>query len=202
MNIVIFDTEYTSWEGCQKFGWHGNQKKEVVQISAVKINPKLDIIDNFCVYIQPKINPILSDYFEKLTGITNKLIEKEGIDFEKAYNKFIHFAGDCVCWSHGWGSPLENESDGEIINDNLKLLNLSPKNIKYRNIAAFFADMYKKYNIDIKSQASGTIATLLGREDNLHNLGISQHNAIYDVLSIVEGVRYFASDSKKLFEIR
>lgn len=201
MNIVIFDTEYTSWEGCQKLGWRGNQKKEVVQISAVKINSQLDIIDSFCIYIRPKINPILSDYFENLTGITNNLIKEEGVDFETAYNKFTLFVGECVCWSHGWGSPLESKSDGEIIDDNLKLLNLSPNKIRYRNIAAFFAEMYKKYNIDIKSQASGTIASLLGRENNLKNLGISQHNAMYDVLSIVEGIRYFASESKKLFEI-
>lgn len=45
------------------------------------------------------------------------------------------------------------------------------------------------------------IAKLLGREENLQKSGLNPHNAMYDVLSIVEGIRYFASESKKLFEI-
>jgi len=200
MNIVIFDTEYTSWKGCQEFGWRGKQKKEVVQISAVKVNEKIEIIDKICIYVKPQINPILSEYFENLTGITNELIQKEGISFEEAYNKFADFADADVCWSHGWGSPLDHASDGEIINNNLKLLHLPTKKIKYRNIASFFADMYKKYNIDIKSQSSGMIAKLLGREDNLKNLNICAHNAIYDVMSIIEGIRYFIKDSNSLFK--
>lgn len=27
MSFVIFDTEYTSWKGCQEYGWQGMQKK-------------------------------------------------------------------------------------------------------------------------------------------------------------------------------
>lgn len=37
MSFVIFDTEYASWRSCQENGWTGNQKKEIVQLSALKI---------------------------------------------------------------------------------------------------------------------------------------------------------------------
>lgn len=200
MSIVIFDTEYTSWQGCNENGWRDWQKKEVVQIAAVKINENLEVIAELCLYVKPKINPLLSDYFVNLTNITNETLREKGIGFARAYEMFAKFVDTDVCWSHGWGVPIENASDGEIINANLQLLGLKPKDIKYCNIAAFFAEMYKKYGIDIKSQSSGMIAGLLGRENNLKNLGILPHNAMYDVLSIVEGLRYFAEDSKKLFK--
>ena len=201
MSIVIFDTEYTSWKGCQEFGWKNGQKKEVVQLSAIKINENLEVIGEFSVYVKPKINPVLSDYFINLTGITNEMITEKGISLSDAYALFSQFVDNDVCWSHGWGSPLENISDGQIINDNLQLIGIHPKNIKYYNIAAFFAEMYKKYNIDIKSQSSGMIATLLGRDKNLKNLGLATHNALYDVYSILEGIKNFREDAKMLFEI-
>ena len=200
MSIVIFDTEYTTWKGCNENGWHGWQEKEVVQIAAARINEKLEVLDELCLFVKPTINPVLSDYFENLTGITNAMVQEKGLFYPEAYAKFSEFVGNDVCWSHGWGSPIENPSDGNIMNHNCEILNLPVKNIKYKNVAAFFAEMYKKHGIDIKSQSSGMIARLLGREENLKNLGISEHNAMYDVYSIIEGLRYFSAESKALFE--
>lgn len=38
MSFIIFDTEYTSWAGCQTGGWRGKQKREIVQISAIRVS--------------------------------------------------------------------------------------------------------------------------------------------------------------------
>lgn len=199
MSIVIFDTEYTSWKGCQENGWKNGQEREVVQLSAVKIDENLQVIDELCCYVKPKINPVLSDYFSELTGITNETIQKKGEDFASVYEKFYDFVAGDVCWSHGWGSPENDECDGTIINHNLELLNLPKKTVKYKNIGAFFAKIYKKYGIDVKSQASGMIAKILKRENNLKTLNLNEHNALYDVYSILEGVRYFAEEAEYLF---
>ena len=200
MSIVIFDTEYTSWKGCQENGWKNGQEKEVVQLSAIKINEKLQALGELCCFVKPTINPILSDYFCDLTGITNEIIREKGEEFASVYEKFYDFVDGDVCWSHGWGSPEDNECDGAIINHNLKLLNLPKKDIKYKNIGDFFAKMYKKYGIEVKSQASGMIAKILKREKNLAALNLNEHNALYDAYSILEGIKYFADEAEYLFK--
>ena len=88
MSFVIFDTEYTSWAGCQKNGWKGNQKKEIVQISAIKLSDNLNVICECNILCKPIINPILSDYFVELTHITNDQIMNMEISFKEWYNKF------------------------------------------------------------------------------------------------------------------
>ena len=114
MPFIIFDTEYTTWPGCQENGWHGTQKKEVVQIAALKVSDNLKVLDKFNALCQPVINPVLSDYFTKLTHITNAQVKEKGISFSLAYKKFESFVGNNHCYSHAWGATYLNESDGKI----------------------------------------------------------------------------------------
>ncbi len=85
MSFVIFDTEYTSWEGCLQNGWRGLQKREVVQIAALKVDDDFNVVAEFNQLCQPKINLILSDYFVNLTGISNDDVAQKGVDFASAY---------------------------------------------------------------------------------------------------------------------
>ena len=89
--FVIFDTEYTSWKGCNEKGWVDPQKKEVVQIAAIKIDDNLEVVDSLNLYVKPKFNPDLSEYFQELTKITNQKLDDCGIDFAKAYQIFYNF---------------------------------------------------------------------------------------------------------------
>lgn len=202
MSFVIFDTEYTSWKGCQENGWHGNQKKEIVQIAAIKVSDKLEVLDSFDVLCKPSINPVLSDYFVNLTHITNEQVTKHGKSFEEAYGNFENFIASDICYSHGWGAEYFSKSDGTIIDENLKLYDLrARKNIKYRNIAPVFKHLYTENKINIKSQSSGQIAEILGLSKNMKKLKLNQHNAFYDVYSIVEGLKYFYPKSIELLNI-
>ena len=39
--FIIFDTEFTAWEGSMQRGWSGqNEHREIVQISAIRIKKK------------------------------------------------------------------------------------------------------------------------------------------------------------------
>ena len=91
MSFVIFDTEYTSWKGCLEHGWVGNQKKEIVQIASIKVSDKLEVLGQLNLFCKPLVNPVLSDYFVKLTNITNECIDEFGVSFNDAYNKFKEF---------------------------------------------------------------------------------------------------------------
>ena len=101
MSFVIFDTEYTSWKGCQEHGWTGTQKREIVQIAALKVSDDFEVEGTFNQLCQPAINPVLSDYFVELTKITNAQIKQYGLPFAEAYEKFAVFAANDVCFSHG-----------------------------------------------------------------------------------------------------
>ena len=71
--ITVFDLEYTAWECSMARHWlEPGQYKEVVQIGAVKLDGRdLSILGEFDLLVRPRINPMLSPYFEALTGITN-----------------------------------------------------------------------------------------------------------------------------------
>lgn len=201
MSLVIFDTEFTSWQGCLENGWTGNHKKEIVQIAAVKVTDKLEVMAEFNVLCKPVINPVLSNYFVDLTHITNEQINAEGILFKEAYDKFADFAGDDICYSHSWGSDFENKSDGAILEENISMYNLSlNKRLVYKNIAAVFQKLYIENNIKVAKQSSGEIARILGLEQKLREIGHNPHYALYDVYSILEGLKYFYPGSIKLIK--
>jgi len=202
MSFVIFDTEYTSWKGCQEKGWTGNQKKEIVQISALKVSNELEVISEFNRLCRPVVNPVLSDYFVNLTHISNEQIEKSGHLFAEVYPQFVDFVNGDICYSHGWGGDFFSKSDGEIMEENLFINKLpQPSVLTYRNIATVFAKLYKENNIAVKSQSSGQIAEILGLKQNMSDLGLNPHNALYDVYSILEGLKYFYPESVKMLDI-
>ncbi len=202
MSFVIFDTEYTSWAGCLENGWCGHQKQEIVQIAAIKVDDNFNVTGELNLLCQPKINPQLSDYFMNLTGITNEDVAAKGVDFATAYAQFKAFVGTDVCYSHGWNGAFEDAGDGEIIAENLRLNHLSQDaSIKYRNLAALFKKAYQKHNIHITTQSSGQICKILGLQSQLDNLHLDEHNALYDVYSILCGIRYFATDFEILHQI-
>lgn len=200
MTFVIFDTEYTSWKGCLENGRADWQKEEIVQIAALKVDElTLEVVSEFNVYIKPVINPVLSDYFINLTGITNEKLADEGIDFVTAYQQFCEFAGEDVCYSHGWSLSTNDIADGEVMNENLAYNRLSDhKTPCYRNIAPWFKKQYAEKNIPIIKQCSGEIAKLLGCDEELRKLGLDTHNALYDVYSILSGLKFFGFRNEQM----
>ena len=84
--MVIYDSEWTSWDGAYARAWSGpGEEKELVQIGMVKLadTPNLEEIDHFEVLIQPSINPILSNYFINLTGMTQIILDQQGRPFSE-----------------------------------------------------------------------------------------------------------------------
>lgn len=191
MPFILFDTEYTSWKGCLENGRADWQKKEIVQIAALKIDNHLQVESEFNVYVKPEINPVLSDYFIDLTGITNEKLAAEGVPFYEAYARFKAFAEGCICYSHAWGAPSGSLADGEVMNENLQYHRLIDDSTPvYRNIAPWFKQRYAEEGINIKSQCSGEVARLLGCERAIQDLGLNVHNAFYDVYSVLSGLRF------------
>ena len=197
MAFVIFDTEYIADKGMKEEGFCGWQNREVIQIAAIKVDDDLNVIGKLNFFIRPKLHAKIPKYFVELTGITDNIMKNEGIDFEYAYAEFKKFVGNDVCYSHGWSFEKNNDSDGEVMREMLEIYNLrDDEQPCYKNIAFWFRDRYEQKNINIKKQASGEIAKLLGLEENMKKIGLQPHNAFFDVYSILEGLKFLGWNEK------
>lgn len=179
--IVFYDTEFTTWEGAMERDWKGpGEYRELVQIGAVRFNLKtLEEHEEFLILIKPKKNPVLSDFFVKLTGITNDEVAKDGLDFPAAYKKFREFLGSDPHACYGW--------DARVMRENLVFNNMpaSEKEFDSANIGPWFHDVGGPFGIKGKVN-SGKLASVLGAPMK----SIQEHNALHDSRSIAASYRF------------
>lgn len=115
---IVWDTEYTSWEGCIENGWNEDedQYREFIQISAVRFDTKsYKVKEEFNEYVQPRINPQLSDYIKDLTGIKQGQVD-EADDLKPVLEKFLK-------WSEGYNLYSWGD-DHRVLEENIGLYNL------------------------------------------------------------------------------
>ena len=114
---VVYDLEFTAWDGSMARKWLGpGEFKEVIQIGAVKVTSAFSPIEAFNCLIRPRVNPELSGYLEKLTGITTAAIREHGVDFAEGYRRFVDFAGPLPVIAFG--------RDDLVLADNIRLYGL------------------------------------------------------------------------------
>ncbi|MCM1285217.1 MAG: exonuclease domain-containing protein [Acetobacter sp.] len=89
MNYIIFDLE---WNNAYNYKLKKGTN-EIVEIGAVKLNEKLDIIDSFKQLIKPALAKSLTNRFKNLTHITMDEIKKNGISFDAAFEEFSRWCG-------------------------------------------------------------------------------------------------------------
>jgi inhibitor of KinA sporulation pathway (predicted exonuclease) len=179
--IVFYDTEFTTWEGALERDWTGpGECRELVQIGALRFDlDTLDEGEEFSVFIKPKKNPVLSDFFVKLTGITNEQITKEGLPFPEAYARFQKFLNGAPNACYGW--------DAKVMRENLVFNNMPASETDFDsfNIGPWFKDVGAPYGIKGKIN-SGKLAAALGAPMK----SIQEHNALHDARSIAAAYRF------------
>ena len=184
--LIIFDLEFTAWEGSLARQWLGpGEFKEVVQIGAVRLRiDDLILVESFDCTVRPRINSRLSDYFERLTGISNDRVTAEGVDFEKAYRRFMHFAGRDPIASFG--------RDDWVLEENLRLYGLkeAPSLPPFLNLR----DWFDGQGFDTSRLHSCDIGPLLGVPFEGR-----QHDALCDSRSIAAGMAVLLKRGAKLW---
>ncbi|UUX49191.1 exonuclease domain-containing protein [Nisaea acidiphila] len=158
--VVIFDLEITAWEGSLARNWTGpGEFKEVVQIGAVRVDAAMPMEerDSFEVLIRPEKNPVLSDYFVHLTGITNADIDRVGMTFADALHGFAEF-------SSGAGMIVSNGGDCSSLELNAEWCGLDwpfPAGL-FRDIKSRFAELLSVARSDA---VSSDLPRLLGLQE-------------------------------------
>lgn len=119
--FVVYDLEYTSWEGAHARNWSGpGEHREIVQIGAVRLDGGAGLAELACfeAIVVPRVNPRLSRYFVELTGIDEARLAREGLDFAAALARFSGFA-------EGAGGLLANGDDEDVLRENCRLCGLA-----------------------------------------------------------------------------
>ena len=140
--VVVYDLEYTAWEGSLERNWNGpNEDPEIIQIGAVKIrwvNRQWETIGEFSQYVKPKIRPYLSDYIKRITGISQREIDTAGVAFDTAIQQFRAFVPEhAVLCSNG--------NDYQILSVNCRIVGIDNPLDRYKsiNVRPFFAEKFR-----------------------------------------------------------
>jgi inhibitor of KinA sporulation pathway (predicted exonuclease) len=173
---VIFDLEFTAWEGSLQHDWsRPGEFRDVVQIGAVKLSPgTLKVIDEFEILIVPRLNPVLSAFFCDLTGITNELLQTRGVDFITGYRAFLEFVDGARVWAHG--------RDDLVLAANLKLYGWDRHFpvLNYTNAILWFLE----HGVDLRGKHACDVAAAVGAE-----FSGREHNALDDARGVAAGIR-------------
>jgi inhibitor of KinA sporulation pathway (predicted exonuclease) len=183
--FIIFDLEYTTWDNVKETMWTGEgQYREIVQIGALKVDRNtFEVLGELNVLVKPKINPQLSEAFQSLTNIQQESVDKEGISFEQAYERFNEFCGHALVFSYG--------SDMFVLGENVALNHCHPlgafkkDGMGFVNIGPYF----QRTQPDVPQPNSGR----LWQHFNLpkpHEA--EEHDALFDCYSILATMKYLS----------
>jgi inhibitor of KinA sporulation pathway (predicted exonuclease) len=173
-HAVIYDFEFTAWDGSMARRWLApGEYKEIVQIGAVKVAADFSPLETFDCLVRPRLNPVLSDYLETLTGITNDAVAARGVDFAEAYERFVSFAGALPVIAFG--------RDDLVLSENIRLYGLA------RPPMAKMVDI-RPWLIDNDVDVCGLHACDVGPAAGVPFEG-QIHNALADALSVASGIK-------------
>jgi inhibitor of KinA sporulation pathway (predicted exonuclease) len=186
-DCVLFDTEFTAWDGSKQRNWSLDwEHRELIQLAAVRVTISEDqalIVSSFNELIKPSINPQLSDYICDLTGIQQQVIDDMGVDFESALQQFFQFCNQGKLAALSWGN------DGKIIAENCALYRVKmPTFDAGLHNLQILAQRLKLTGCDL---SSGELAGANGIELSGH-----KHNALYDVRSIGLALNAWLKDKR------
>ena len=138
MNYVVFDLE---WNQCP-YGKDREIKRlpfEIVEIGAVLLNEKKEILDTFHSYVRPVVYKRIHHRTQQVIGVTMKEL-KTGKPFPEAVKAFLRFCGQDYRFCT-WGTQ-----DLDELQRNLAYYGLSgrlPRRLFYEDIQKIFALTYE-----------------------------------------------------------
>lgn len=167
--LVVLDLEWTAWEGSTQRGWSGpGELREIVQAGAVRLNAGFREQAALEILIRPRSNPLLSEYFTTLTGITQARVDAEGVDVAQGLADLQSFIGDAaiVC---------SNGRDREVVEENCRLFGLPSLSFaRWLDVRPLLCETSGD-----PTQVSGAVAQLFGLEP-----AGSAHHALSDARNV------------------
>lgn len=155
MFYVIFDLE---WNNAYDYKLKKGVN-EIIEIGAIKLDEKLNIIDTFKQLIKPRLSKKLSSRFKNLTHISMEEIDNSGIAFEDAIADFSRWSGGENSIFLSWSN-----SDLYVLIDNFK---------KFMGISS--VDFIKKY-ADLQKYCQSYI-----ENDNANQISLAHCAELFEI---------------------
>ena len=175
--FIIYDLEWTTWPLSREQRWSApGEHREVVQMGAIRVDAAtLDEIDAFSLYVKPKVNPQLSEFFVEFTGITQSIVDGEGVSFTEAFQRFCAWCEDLTLYS--WG-----RNDDAVLRENCELNGIAfpLADTRFVDVKAVF----KAAQIDISGYRSSTIIQAFGKEAPYRG-----HHGLNDARTVLLGLK-------------
>ena len=111
MNYIILDLEATCWSDRSI-----KNQSEIIEIGAVKINERREVVGEFNAFIQPQLHPNLSDFCTELTTIAQDKIDGAE-SFPSVISDFwnwINLGSDYLLCSWGFYDKSQFKKDCEL----------------------------------------------------------------------------------------
>lgn len=174
--LAIIDVEYTSWEGAMQRNWSGaNEHREAVQIYVCGLSENLEVVWGKEYFTRPILNPSLSEYFTKLTGINQETVDVYGVSLQSILLSLRELTLHGLVFS--WG-----DGDEGSLRESCKI-----QELEYDAFLPSIRDirpLFQQCGIDTTKYQSGTVHKAVGI-----SLSGKQHNSQHDVNSMVESLR-------------
>jgi hypothetical protein len=182
--FALFDLEFTCWEGSVARGWSGpGEAREIVQIGAVRVRwTGSELVEEaaFDVLCFPVRNPTLSNYFVRLTGISQSDLESRGIRASRAAGRFSAFVGAGTAFSFGADADVvaENGVSGAFVFPSLDRLGDVSSFLRSR-LALPPGTTSGELAERVGAVAAGTVLA-----------GAGVHDALHDARSLARGLSF------------
>ncbi len=143
MNYIVFDLEWNQSYG--GFSENPRMPFEIIEIGAVKLDSKFNIIDSFSSLIRPKLYKKLQPHIRAILNYDEKDL-KLGKPFDMVCRDFLKWCGEDYIFCT-WGSMDLNYLQNNMDYYYMKPL---PSPLKFYNVQQIYADVIDKEGSIVK----------------------------------------------------
>ncbi|MDP4000049.1 MAG: exonuclease domain-containing protein [bacterium] len=177
MSRIFLDLEYLYPGMTKKSGRPtGRQRRQVVQIAAIRVDSKGKEIDKFDMLTIPTYTEELPAFFTELTGITQRDVDRKAVPFEDGLSKLKNFCKGTPVWTF--------DKDYEVLEQNCKYIKVKLGLKKFERVKP----RLKNWDVEASEYSSGT----LYKVDKVAKVRMRGHvhNALHDVRSMSRGLHF------------
>lgn len=144
MNYIIFDLEWNQSSGGREYE-NPRMPFEIIEIGAVKLDSKLNIVDTYSSIIKPKLYKKLQPHIRSILNYDEKTFKK-GRPFDMVCREFLKWCGEDYIFC-SWGGM-----DLSYLQNNMEYYYMKPLQspLKFYNIQQIYADVEDKNNAIVK----------------------------------------------------
>lgn len=183
-SFIIFDFEFTSWEGALAEEWsRRGHLREIVQIGAIRVDcSSLKVVAKLELLVRPVANPIISTYLTRITGLTQDLLRDQAVEPSEALAEFLGFCHGQPALCYG--------NDSVVLGENFGWARSRGETIANSFLEEHFVNVKPWINF-LSPITKGVNSGRLWRVLNLSKPAEGQeHSASFDCCSILSAIRH------------